>query len=611
MYYNFLRNVLKINHVSLISYYRNIAWLLLSVFLFTFTFTFNHLNMYLAAFFLNRLNLVTGTKTILLSLSLIACSCSNVKIRQTLSRAEDLMSEHPDSALSILQAIAPDNLSTKAMRARHALLLSMALDKNYIDITNDSTIRVSFDYYRRHGTKRDKMLSYYYMGVIHQNAAEDLQAAIEFDETLNLAKELNDYHHCGLACRHLCALHGLSYNHRLSLQYAEEAARYFNLCGETLSADYGRLSMAGELLCDYQYDAALVILDTILTNNDYPPLLHPTFLLKAEALLYGKHDFSNAKIALDNVTSNGIASDEFVQYGYRAYLNECLGESRTADYYLSLAQTLVSSPHDSLTLLDQTSRIYRLRGEYQKAYNELSKAQNIQNRLVIDLLNQSVTHALEQHYRESFDSEQEQSKLKSIIIAFILILAALLSTVLISLVRKQRRNNIQLMSDIDTLNNDMELLRANNGQFKTVSDSLLRERVQFLKQLSSSYFEWTDEEVKKREKHTGTQTKDEIISTFRRQLGELRSDDTLFSSLEQAVNYSKDNIMDKLRIACKGALKENDFRTLTLLFTGLSIRSSAFLLKTSEPALRTRKTRYKHYFETLPEPYASLFEENL
>jgi len=520
------------------------------------------------------------------------------------------MSEHPDSALSILEAIAPGDMPTKAIRARHALLLSMALDKNYIDITNDSTVRISFDYYKHHGTKRDKMLSYYYMGVIHQNAGDDLQAAIEFDETLNLAKELDDYHFCGLACRHLSSIHAHNYNHVQSLKYAEETARYFDMCGENLSADYGRINMAEQMIFQGRRAEAEAVIDSVLSTNHYSPLTKIASWLKVDILITeGKYD--KASIILTTLSEDTSNLEKLLLNTHESFLHQINGETAKADSCAIIAQRYIHNSVDSLTFLNQLIKIHALRKDYFKAFSSLNQAIKIQNRQTSALLGQSVTYALEQHYRESLDSEKEHSKLKSLIITFIVLLAAVLSVILIALIRKQRRNNIQLMSDIETLSNDMEAIRANNEQFKTVSDSLLKERVQFLKQLSNSYFEWTDEEVKKREKHAGAQTKDEIISTFRHQLGELRADDSLFSSLEQAINYSKDNLMEKLRNVCKGALKENDFRTLTLLFTGLSIRSSAFLLRMSEPALRTRKTRYKHFFETLPEPHATLFADNL
>jgi len=126
------------------------------------------------------------------------------------------------------------------------------------------------------------------------------------------------------------------------------------------------------------------------------------------------------------------------------------------------------------------------------------------------------------------------------------------------------------------------------------------DKVQFLQQLSESYFSWTDEEVKKREKRYGIQTKDELISVFRQQLGEIRSEKRLIISLEEAVNSSNDNLIQRLRTEYRNKLKEDDFSTLTMLYSGLSVKSIAFYLRITEPALRTRKTRYKHFFEENP-----------
>ena len=46
--------------------------------------------------------------------------------------------ERPDSALSVLKSVDHALLNTKRSRAHHALLHAMALDKNYIDVADDS-----------------------------------------------------------------------------------------------------------------------------------------------------------------------------------------------------------------------------------------------------------------------------------------------------------------------------------------------------------------------------------------------------------------------------------------------------------------------------------------
>ena len=74
-----------------------------------------------------------------------------------LDKAEILSSEAPDSALVILKSIPRKALSTKSSRARHALLTSEVLDKCYIDVAEDSVIRVAYDWYKRHGSKENRL----------------------------------------------------------------------------------------------------------------------------------------------------------------------------------------------------------------------------------------------------------------------------------------------------------------------------------------------------------------------------------------------------------------------------------------------------------------------
>ena len=157
----------------------------------------------------------------------------------------------------------------------------------------------------------------------------------------------------------------------------------------------------------------------------------------------------------------------------------------------------------------------------------------------------------------------------------------------------------------------LQVLKERNEHFRKASNAVIMDKVQFLHQLSDSYFSWTDEEVKKREKRYGIQTKDELISVFRQQLGEIRSDKRLIISLEEAVNSSNDNLIQRLRTEYRNKLKEEDFSTLTLLYSGLSVKSIAFYLRITEPALRTRKTRYKHFFEENPTPGSAEFIQRL
>lgn len=54
----------------------------------------------------------------------------------------------------------------------YALLLSIALDKNYIDVTNDSIIAPAVKNYAKHGSADEKLKTRYYWGCIAMNESQ-------------------------------------------------------------------------------------------------------------------------------------------------------------------------------------------------------------------------------------------------------------------------------------------------------------------------------------------------------------------------------------------------------------------------------------------------------
>lgn len=99
----------------------------------------------------------------LLALLFTACGTA---YRSELYKAETLMLEHPDSSLNILEEIRIDRIRGRKNRAKYALLYSQALDKNYIDVENDSIIRVARDYYAHRGSNEERAQAFYYYGIV-------------------------------------------------------------------------------------------------------------------------------------------------------------------------------------------------------------------------------------------------------------------------------------------------------------------------------------------------------------------------------------------------------------------------------------------------------------
>ena len=124
---------------------------------------------------------------ILLALVLVTACHSDQRQLARLHRAQTLIDTAPDTALALLDSIDSHSLM-RADNALYALLMSQALDKNYIDITNDSLINIAVEHYTHSHNKYYKMLSYYYYGRVKYNAQEYAKSIAHCRENCNGVK---------------------------------------------------------------------------------------------------------------------------------------------------------------------------------------------------------------------------------------------------------------------------------------------------------------------------------------------------------------------------------------------------------------------------------------
>ncbi|MBQ7967612.1 MAG: hypothetical protein IJ290_06840 [Bacteroidaceae bacterium] len=128
-------------------------------------------------------NLLMKLRTVIYTLllaTLCMLSCSRHSVHWgTLRQVEACIEAQPDSALAALQRIDVQELAGKEERAKYALLLSMALDKNYVDKTDFEVLQPAIDYYQGHGTATDKLRTYYYQGRIYQNQQKHDELAMQ------------------------------------------------------------------------------------------------------------------------------------------------------------------------------------------------------------------------------------------------------------------------------------------------------------------------------------------------------------------------------------------------------------------------------------------------
>ena len=167
-----------------------------------------------------------------LAISFVACN-RHSEHWETLAQVESYIEERPDSALVVLQGIDNEELANDEERAKHALLLSMALDKNYIDRTDFEVLQPAIDYYKDNGSATDKLRMYYYQGRIYQNAGNDAAAMEAFVKAISEGSESDDiltkariYFNRGSIYYSLYECDSFIETHKTAASYFKQAGRH-------------------------------------------------------------------------------------------------------------------------------------------------------------------------------------------------------------------------------------------------------------------------------------------------------------------------------------------------------------------------------------------------
>lgn len=114
--------------------------------------------------------------TFLIVLCIMSSACHNSNIAPQLQLADSLMLSKPDSALNLLKNFSIQEMPNKSAKAMYALLLTQALDKNYIHHQNDSMISIAIDYYKNNKDNNLKAKSYFYLGRVYHDNEEYIKA---------------------------------------------------------------------------------------------------------------------------------------------------------------------------------------------------------------------------------------------------------------------------------------------------------------------------------------------------------------------------------------------------------------------------------------------------
>jgi len=149
-------------------------------------------------------------------LGAVVLGCDDVpRYDGRLTAADSLIHDHADSALTMLEALAPSDLATEGDRAYHDLLLTQARYKCYKPATTDSTINRALAYYRAHPNEQEKLTrAYIYKGTVMEELGHP-DSAMFYYKQAEATADTCDYANLGQINTRIASLYRIYYGDKL------------------------------------------------------------------------------------------------------------------------------------------------------------------------------------------------------------------------------------------------------------------------------------------------------------------------------------------------------------------------------------------------------------
>ena len=204
--------------------------------------------------------------TILIFLSFMLLSCRSYDVNRALKDVDSYIMTRPDSALTVLEGMDRDVLRTERQRAYHALLYAMALDKNYIDVTEDSIASVAVGYYSRKGPMKYRARAYYYLGLAYYYQQDYDRAILEFTKA-EKAAEVSDSLYWGMTRSFQARVYNRTYNDVEEIRCLTDAQRIYQAISDEFKVQAVKLRLAKAYSNSFEYDKSDSLFTEIFNDN--------------------------------------------------------------------------------------------------------------------------------------------------------------------------------------------------------------------------------------------------------------------------------------------------------------------------------------------------------
>ncbi len=536
---------------------------------------------------------------ILLVLTLTGCTA--IEVRKTLKDVETYIVERPDSALAVIESMDTTDLTTTGLRAHHALLHAMALDKNYIDVTDDSLALKAVNYYQKRGPRKNYARALYYLALTHFRT-EQYESSMNYLSMAEMVAEKYDSLYLGFVKVLQADAHNINYNNIEELACLEEALHIYTAIGAEYYSDVSSLGLARSYVDNSQYDKAEEILKRLLDSGRLNNKMRLQAMGDYAYLMAVKSepDYSVASAYYEMVaTEEGGKYMSVQDYWMWAYVfSEMNDFDRSNEFVYSLKQV------DSSVMADYFMyMIAKNEGKYIEALDCLERFSDKNNDEVVHVLQQSISKIQRDYYQSQYKIQFFKAANRLLIIICIIVAISLLGVVMSLLILKywhrkeeEKEKYIRYAEEVNRQLRDFKQDAYTSLQKKYIS--MYKRRYETIGTLYDQYVQ-TDGRV---------DSERLIYRNVVSLIDELRSEIGNNDDFEVMLNKDLDNIMTKLRSELPN-LKNKDYALFGYLALGFDATIISHFMDCTVNTVYIRKSRLKKAIEDSDSENKSLFME--
>ncbi|MBE6319166.1 MAG: hypothetical protein E7081_09385 [Bacteroidales bacterium] len=523
---------------------------------------------------------------VILSIMLLTACGESERNSQLLKRAETVMEDSAEVALAILQdSIDSASLSTERGRAIHALLLSQALDKNYIDIASDSIIAPAVKYFASGEEPLYAMLAHYYYGRVFENANDNHNAIAQYTKATNYINQTSDHLIHGLIFSHLGNLYSNSCDYPKSIEAYLNAYNSYKLANSYNHKIYSLYDLSCSYRGNQDYNNANKIISQVIAEAtdscDHRMIQtgNEEFIIQQINIGCYKNAIKLYESLKSQYTDNSPYSNINI---YLANAFAFLQDSKTAEFHINKAWELANSTNDSIVIFYKSSKIYEYLNDYPKSLECLSNGVILENKMLRKELEQPLLTA----QRNLLAQDLEISKYKLHQSIFTIVTILLVSIIIILLIVLYSRRRIlkkqQLINEYtETILSLRDTLNSKDKTYSAIINDLFDYQYSILNDIGNTFADISDNATDQKRLY---QEVKEIIFRFENPKTQ--------SELEKIINRYRNNLMQKLRLEFPN-LSNDEYKQICYHYAGFSPKFISLLMHQKYPTIYKRRSRIK------------------